>query len=102
MVLVITIVDRNLTGFLVDNVNSWIILQTLDMNIYCGGDLFSINDSLTHPCKATYLKLSLAEQVRGRKVTVNSLLILCRSTFKGILGRSFLENLDVMASPIHL
>lgn len=73
MVLVITIVDRNLTGFLVDNVNSWIILymdaleklglQTLDIDIYCGGDLFAVNDSLTRPCKATYLKLSLAEQV---------------------------------------
>lgn len=38
----------------------------------------------------------------GRYVTINFLVILCINAFIDILGRSYLVNLDVVASPVHL
>lgn len=35
-------------------------------------------------------------------ITLIFLVIQCRSSFKGILGRSFLEKLDALASTVHL
>lgn len=40
--------------------------------------------------------------MRERKVTLRFLVILRRSAFKGILGRSFLVKLDVIEFPVHL
>lgn len=37
-----------------------------------------------------------------RKVTISFLVVTCKRVLSGILGRSFLERLDVVASPFHL
>lgn len=50
----------------------------------------------------TYLTMSQGERLDERKVTLKFLVILCRSAFKGIIERSFLVKLDVVASPVHL
>lgn len=71
------------------------------MKPYRGGDLLVFNNLITRPYKMTYLTLSLVEGVGEKKVTLSFLVILCMSTFKGILGRSFLAKLDVEAFPIH-
>lgn len=48
------------------------------------------------------LKLSLGEGVCERKVTLSFLVILCWSAFCGICGRSFLERIYAVASPVHM
>lgn len=58
LILVITTIDHNLTGFLVDDGSSCNILysnkidligiQQAGLNLYGGGDLLAFNDSITH------------------------------------------------------
>lgn len=57
---------------------------------------------MTRPRGAINLTLVIGEGTYERKVILNFLVILCRSAFRGIIGRSFLAKLDEAASPVHL
>ncbi|KAI5424665.1 hypothetical protein KIW84_030742 [Lathyrus oleraceus] len=80
LILAITIADRTLIGFLIDDKSSCDVLyvdaveqpglQQPYLKPYHGGDLLAFNNLITHPC--------------GMK--------------EGILGRSFLAKLDEVAS----
>lgn len=48
------------------------------------------------------MTMTIYEGDPERKVILNFMIIQCRSAFKGILGRSFLVRLDVVASSVHL
>lgn len=62
----------------------------------------AFNDSITHSYGMTSLPLSFGEEESERKLTLHFLVVPCKSAFSGILGKTFLEKLDVMASPIYL
>lgn len=47
------------------------------------------------------LTLSLGKGVCVRNVTLNFLVISCRSAFEGILMRYFLAKLDLVVTPVH-
>lgn len=61
------------------------------MNPYCGKNLLAFNDLISHPCGMIDITLLLGEGVRERKVTPYFLVILCRSSFRGISGEIFLR-----------
>ena len=48
------------------------------------------------------LTIDIREGTHKKKVILNFLIGSCKSTFRGILGRSFMERLVVVASPSHL
>lgn len=50
----------------------------------------------------TDMKLMNEEVMHERKVILNFLVMLCKSSFRGILGRCFLDKLYAIASPVHL
>lgn len=112
LILVVTMVDQNLTGFLVDDKSSCNIfytdllellgIQHTDMNPYYGGYLLAFNNSITLPSGVEDLSLTIKEGVCERNVIFDSLLIQCRNTFRGILGKSFLAKLDTVTSLVHL
>lgn len=70
--------------------------------MYYGRDLLAFNNSVTCPRGKIDLTLALGEGEHKRKVILLFLVILCRSSFKGILEISLLTKLDPVASPIHL
>lgn len=107
-----TIIDRNLIGFLLDDRSYCNILyidngellgiQQIDLTIYSDGDLLSFNDSVTPLRRAVDMVVTVGEKACERKVILNFLIILCKTAFRGIMGRSFLVRLDVVALPVNL
>lgn len=73
-----------------------------DLSPYGRGNLLALNDLITRPQGVMDLEVTIGEVDNERKVILNFLIILCRSTFKCILGRSFLARLDAVSSPVHL
>lgn len=67
-----------------------------------GGDLLDFNYSMAHPQGTTGMTLAIREGKCERKVILNFLVVSCKSAFRGIMGRFFLENLDMVASHVHL
>lgn len=49
-----------------------------------------------------YLPLSLGEGEGERKITLNFQVVLCKSSFSGIIGMKFLVKPDIVASLVHL
>lgn len=112
LILTVTIVDRNLTEFLVYDKSSSNILyadtmdmlgiQQTNMNSYSRRDLLAFNDSITC-CQWTMdLIVTFGEGTSKIKIILNFLAISCRSAFRGILWRSFIVRLDALTSPVHL
>lgn len=111
LILAVTIVESNLTGFFVDNKSSCNILYayTMDllgikqtnMKLYNWGDLLAPNNLISHPQGAINMIVTIGEGACQRKVILNFMLILCQSAFKCIIWRSFLLRLDAIASSIH-
>lgn len=89
LILVVTILDQNLTRVLLDDGISYnilytdafeqLVLQKPIMNRYCDGDLLAFNDSISHLYRKIDLTMSLGEGVRERNITLNFFLILCVS-----------------------
>lgn len=46
--------------------------------------------------------MTIGERVCERTIILHFIIIQCNSFFRGILGRSFLERLDDVASLVHL
>lgn len=102
----------NLTRFLVDDRSSCNVLyadilellglQRMDLNPYYVGDLLAFNDSITRPWGTTYMTWAIGEATYERKVILSFHVISCKSVFRDILERSFLERLNVVASSVHL
>lgn len=72
------------------------------MNLYSRGNLVTFNDLMTRPQGVINLTLEIVEECVKEKVLLMFLIIPCKSAFRGILGRSFLKKLDVMASLVNL
>lgn len=72
------------------------------MYLFGEKDLLSFNNLVALPCGAINPMLSIVEGTRQKRVTLTFLLVLCKSVSKGILGRSFLERLDAVASTFHM
>lgn len=76
LILVVTIANLNLTGFLVDDESScnvlyadtleWLGLHQTCLNLYRKGDLLAFNDSVTHYSGTTDMTLAIGEGVRER------------------------------------
>lgn len=87
LILEITIVDHNLTEFLVDDISSCNILYSYTMDLisirqeylslYGIKNLLAFNDSITHPQGDVALAMSVGEEYRERKVIRNFLKISC-------------------------
>ncbi|KAI5421603.1 hypothetical protein KIW84_045144 [Lathyrus oleraceus] len=79
LILVVTIVDQNLTRFLVDDRSSCNILyagtlkrlgiQQVDLNLFNGEDLLAFNDLLTHPYGMIVIMLEIRKGMCERKVS---------------------------------
>ncbi|KAI5445545.1 hypothetical protein KIW84_013686 [Lathyrus oleraceus] len=92
MILGITIVDRNLTEFLVEGGSLCNILysymmeligiQQEDLNPYSERDLLAFNDSTTLLQGVVDLAVIVGEGDRERKVMLNFVLIPCQSAFR--------------------
>lgn len=112
MVTAIFIIHLTVTRFLIDDKSSCNILykkaleslglHQTDLSPLEGEDLLAFNDSVTHTCRAMDLTLSVREGMRKRTITLTFLVIHYKSAFKGILGRSFLDKLDMVVSMVHL
>lgn len=77
-------------------------IQQEDLNPYSIGDLLAFDDSITHPQGVVDLAMTVGEGSGQRKVVLNSMIVSCRSTSRGILGRFFLARLDSVTSLVHL
>lgn len=101
-----------MTGLLVEEKNSWNVLyedilellslKKTDLDLFGSEDLLAFDDTITCPCRAIDLTLSIREETNQRKVNLTLLVVLCKSAFKGIIGRSLLAKLDAVASTIHM
>lgn len=77
-------------------------IQQTDLTIYSDGDLLAFNDSVTLLRGAVDMAVMVGEKACERKVILNFLIILCKTAFRGVIGRSFLVSLDVVDSPVNL
>lgn len=66
------------------------------MSLFGREDLLAFKDLVTYFCGAIDLMLPIGEGKHQRKVTLSFHMIQYRSAFKGIMGRSILEILDVV------
>lgn len=73
-----------------------------DLDLCDDGSLLTFNDSITRPCGAADLPLSLGEGEDEIWIILFFFIVSCKSAFSGIIGTYFLATLDVMASPVHL
>lgn len=77
-------------------------LQQTNFTTPEGEGLLAFHDSITHPCGAIDLTLSVGEGTIKRTMTLPFIVIQCKNSFKGIIGRLFLAKLDVVAYTVHL
>lgn len=112
LVIMIIVANHTITWFLLDGGSSCNVLYTdtleqlrlhkLDLSPSKGGSILTFNDFVTCPCGMTDLSLFPGEWESERKVNLYFLVVSCKGTFIGILGRSFMPNLNVVASLMHL
>lgn len=68
----------------------------------CGDEvLIAFHCFVTHPCGIMDLPLSLGEGEGEENVTLSFWVVPYKSAFRGIIGVSFLEKLDVMSSKVY-
>lgn len=101
LVITSVIADKALTWLLVDNWSSCNvpyedILESLNLkqaylDLFGRENLLAFNDSVTHPCGARSDVINWRRNA-SEKMTLMFMMIPCRSAFKEILRRFFLEN----------
>lgn len=94
--------DKSLCNVLYTNTLEPLGLLQLYLSSCSGGSLLAFNDFVIPPYGTTVLTLQLEEGESERKVTRSFMVVLCKMPLSGILGRSCIEKLDVVTSPIHL
>lgn len=67
-----------------------------------GGNHRAFIDSLTRPCSAIDLSVSFGKGKNKRTLKVYILIIPCKFFYNDILGRSFMETIDIVASTVNL
>lgn len=77
-------------------------LHKQDLKPCEGRSLIGFNYTSTCPYESIDLLVSVREGNNKRIVCACFLVVLCESVYNDILGRSFLEALDVVASTVHL
>lgn len=111
-VIVVVMNHPTVTGFLIDDGSSCNILYEEALKLVGlywteptpseGEEILAFNNSVTHPSREIDITSSVGEETRKRTMTLTFLMILCKTSLKVILVRSFLAKLDVVVSPIHL
>lgn len=108
LVIIDTISNHTIFKFLIEDGSSCNVLyiDTLrkleirqqDHDLCDDISLLAFNDFITHPYGATNLLFSLVEMEGERKVTLSFLVVLCKISFSGILGRCWTWLLPLFTS----
>lgn len=87
MILAVSIINRNLIGFLVDNISlcnalysymmDLISIKQVDMNMYYREYLLAFNDFITYPQGIMDVIVTVGKGACGIRVILNFLKILC-------------------------